>query len=100
MNLQTIRSNKALAEWWSGIFVSQNFQAIWKMMNENHPLRFTETGSTVTTPSSDKRLGMIEGYELALRRIELCGQFEEPLGEMPTVATWESPNDPDPQQPS
>lgn len=100
MTLHTIRSNKALADWWAGIFASPNFQSIWKMMNDSHPLRFTEAGAAVTTPSSDKRLGAIEGYELALRRLELCASFEEPLGEMPTTATWEPMDTPEIEQPS
>lgn len=75
MKLSDVRANRVLTEWWMGVMAHPNFKVVWQMMNENHPLRFPEVAQT-TTPGSDRRLGYIEGYELALRRLELVASFE------------------------
>lgn len=76
MNLEEIRKNKPLTEWWALVMAHPNFQHIWKMMNDRHPLRLLEYGVPATLDSSSKRLGTIEGYETAMRRLELCAVYE------------------------
>jgi hypothetical protein len=83
MNLNDIQANEDLVKWWSKVVNHANFRdGIMKMLNDTHPLRFVDT-SPVTTASSDKRLGTIEGYELALERIRLCSQYQPKLGDLP-----------------
>jgi hypothetical protein len=89
MNLNDIRSDEKLVEWWSQICRTENYYKINKMMQDTHPLRFMDPGP-VTPSSAEKRLGQIEGYELALERIRLCGEFIGPVF-VPTAPTFEPP---------
>lgn len=92
MDLNEVRSQQSIVQWWAAVYHHKNFQTvILKMLHDTHPLRFVDT-APVTTPSAEKRLGMIESYELALERLRLCAQFQQPPGEMPT-ATFEPPKE-------
>ena len=89
MNLNDIRSDEKLVEWWSQICRTENYYKINKMMQDTHPLRFVDPGP-VTPSSAEKRLGQIEGYELALERIRLCGEYLKPIP-LQTEPTFEPP---------
>jgi len=89
MTLDKIRSNEELTKWWASVFNGKKFEPIAKMLQANHPMRYVDPGM-VTASSAEKKLGMIEGYELALERLRLCAQFEQPLGELPP-ATFADP---------
>jgi putative component of membrane protein insertase Oxa1/YidC/SpoIIIJ protein YidD len=67
----------------------KRFQVVMEMLDEQHPMRFVETAS-VTPSTAEKKLGMIEGYELAIARIKLCTKFQPLQGPMPP-ATFEAP---------
>ena len=89
MNLNDIRTDEKLVEWWAQICRTENFYKINKMMQDTHPLRFVDPGP-VTASSAEKRLGHIEGYELALERIRLCGEHFIPVP-LPGEPTFEPP---------
>jgi len=74
MNLNEIRADEELVKWWAQVCKTDNFYKINKMMQDTHPLRFVET-TPVTTSTAEKRLGMIEGYELAMEKLRLCSEF-------------------------
>ena len=86
-NLSDIRTDEKLVEWWSSICRSEGYVRILKMMQDTHPLRFVDPGP-VTPSSAEKRLGQIEGYELALERIRLCGEYAGPAA-MQMMPTFE-----------
>lgn len=89
MTLEQIRSDEPLAKWLETFINGQQFQVVMKMLDESHPMRFVET-TPVTPSSAEKKLGMIEGYELALARIRLCTKYQALPGPMP-VATFQAP---------
>lgn len=86
MNLEDFRKNDEFVKHWAKIFHMEHFQqGIWKVLNDSHPLRFTD-GGPVTTASSDKRLGTIEGYELCLERMKLATTPDKPVEPMPQAS--------------
>jgi len=89
MTLDQIRSDEALTKWLDSTINGKRFQIVMQMLEDQHPLRFVETGA-VTPSTAEKKLGMIEGYELALTRIRLCANFQPLQGPMPS-ATFEPP---------
>lgn len=94
MTLEKLRSNEEIVKKWASTFNSKIFQdGVWRMLQTQHPLRYSDP-YPVTTASAEKRLGMIEGYELALERLRLCAQYTEQAGEMP-VATFADPEPPE-----
>lgn len=90
MKLDEVRANEELVKWWTKVYHHQNFQkGIKVMLEDTHPLRFLDA-NPVTTPGSDRRLGMIEGYELALERLKLSAQYQ-PSIETTLNPTFEPP---------
>ena len=91
MNLDDIRQNEELTKWWASVFNRKQFQdGIFKMLQDTHPMRFVETGGT-TEASATRRLGMIEGYEMALEKLRLAAQYQQPKGEMPPATFTQEP---------
>lgn len=89
MTLDQIRSDEALTKWLDSTINSRRFQFVMQMLDEQHPMRFVET-TTVTPSTAEKKLGMIEGYQLAIERLKLCTKFQPLQGPMPP-ATFEAP---------
>lgn len=87
MTLDQIRSDEALTKWLDSIINSKRFSFVMQMLEEQHPMRFVET-SPVTPSTAEKKLGMIEGYQLAIERLKLCTRFQPLQGPMPP-ATFE-----------
>lgn len=75
MTLETLRSDEILTKWFASVYERKQFQAIWKMLQDSHPMRHTD-GAPVTASTAEKKLGVIEGYELALERIKLCAHYQ------------------------
>lgn len=75
MTLEVLRSDEILTKWFAGIYDRKQFQVIWNMLQESHPMRHTD-GAPVTASTAEKKLGVIEGYELALERLRLCAQYQ------------------------
>lgn len=79
-------------DFWGAVFNSPGFrEGIWKMLQDTHPMR-TMDNAPVTNSTAERKLGEIQGYQLAMERLQLCAQFQQPPGEMPT-ATFEQPKD-------
>ena len=95
MTLDQIRSDEALTKWLDATINSKRFQFVWEMLEESHPMRFVET-TPVTPSTAEKKLGMIEGYQLALERLKLCTRFQALPGPMP-MATFQAP-EPEPDE--
>lgn len=83
IRLRDIQNDKALCDWWAAITNTPEFGKIWKMMNDTHPLRFVDPSMPVTTPSSDKRLGVLEGYEIALSRLMAAATHVPAMASLP-----------------
>lgn len=90
MTLETLRSDEILTKWFASIFDRKQFQAIWKMMQDTHPMRHTD-GAPVTASTAEKKLGVIEGYELALERLRLCAHHQALPSALPD-ATFSPPD--------
>jgi hypothetical protein len=89
MTLEQIRADEALSKWLDATINSKRFQLVWQMLEEQHPMRFVEAGP-VTPSTAEKKLGMIEGYQLVLERLKLCTKYQALPGPMP-MATFEAP---------
>ncbi len=87
MTLDQIRSDEALTKWLDSTIKGKRFQLVMQMLEETHPMRFVST-APVTPSSAEKKLGEIEGYELAITRIKLCAQYQPLQSGMP-MATFE-----------
>lgn len=82
MTLDQIRADEALTKWLDSIINGRRFKPVMDMMEATHPMRFVEP-TPVTPSTAEKKLGIIEGYELALARLKLCTQFQPLMGPMP-----------------
>ena len=89
MTLDQIRSDEALVKWLDATINGKRFQHVMDMLQEQHPMRFVDT-APVTPSSAEKKLGVIEGYELAIARLKLCTKYQPLQGDMP-MATFEPP---------
>lgn len=89
MTLDQIRADEALTKWLDSIINSKRFSFVMQMLEDQHPMRFVET-TPVTPSTAEKKLGMIEGYQLAIERIKLCTKYQALPGPMP-MATFEAP---------
>lgn len=69
MTIKEFRQNQMLVDWWRKTFNRKEFQAIWQIMADLHPMRYTDS-TPITTPSAERKLGEIQGYELALGRLK------------------------------
>lgn len=82
MTLAELRKVEQVTEWWGKVYASSRFVPILKMLSDTHPMKFVDP-TPVTPSSAEKKLGMIEGYELCLERLRLAGQYDPAMPQMP-----------------
>lgn len=76
MTIKEFRQNQVLVDWWRKAFYKKEFQVLWQMLQDMHPMRFTD-GTAITSSSAENKLGNIQGYELLLERLRLCTTMDE-----------------------
>lgn len=82
MTLAELRKIEQITEWWGKVYFSNRFLPIKEMLLDTHPMKFADL-MPVTPSSAEKKLGMIEGYELCLERLRLAGQYDTAMPQMP-----------------
>lgn len=70
MRLSDWRANDDLVQWMAKLTRSGNWKLLVEMMREEHPMNYVDTDPRITESQASKKLGVIEGWNMAMTNFQ------------------------------